>query len=159
MCILNMEIYSVDIYIQSKHRKTLTRKNSKNKQRKSIKEKFRSCTLFTQWGRYLNLTVKLALSIPMFPGEWRGNIVKEWVKKCKKMCLKQKHYRGYLFSSNIFPLCKCHKYFNSFYTTSLFLYSLKTLENQKLSDVFRRYRNKPVSWNWSKRRLSCNHLK
>ena len=163
MCRLNMEIYFVDICNQSKHRKTLTRKNSKNKHRKTIKEKISSCTLFKQWGRYLNLTAKLTLSIPMFPGESRGNIGKEWVKKCKKMCLKQKRYKHYLFSSsllkNVFPLCKCYKFFNLFYTTGLFLYSLKTLENQKLSDVFRMYRNKPGSRDCSKRRLSCDHLK
>ena len=37
--------------------------------------------------------------------------------------------------------------FNPFYTTGIFLYPLKTLENERFSDVFRGYRKKPVAWN------------
>ena len=36
---------------------------------------------------------------------------------------------------------------NSFYVTSFFLYHLKTLENQRFFEVFRRYLKKPVTWN------------
>ena len=36
------------------------------------------------------------------------------------------------------------KIVNQFHTYGLFLYLLKTLENQRFSDVFRDYRKKPV---------------
>ena len=36
---------------------------------------------------------------------------------------------------------------NPFYATGLFLYPLKTSENQRFSDVFRGYRKRPVAWN------------
>ena len=35
---------------------------------------------------------------------------------------------------------------NPFDATGLFLYHLKTLENQSFSDVFRGYRKRPVAW-------------
>ena len=45
---------------------------------------------------------------------------------------------------------KCYFVFalflNLFYATGLFLYPLKTSENQRFSDVFRGYRKKPVEW-------------
>ena len=34
-----------------------------------------------------------------------------------------------------------------FHTIDLFLYLLKTSENQRFSDVFRRYKKRPVAWN------------
>ena len=36
---------------------------------------------------------------------------------------------------------------NRFHATGLFLYPLKTSENQRFSDVFRCYRKRPVAWN------------
>ena len=36
-------------------------------------------------------------------------------------------------------------YFNPFHVIGLFLYPLKTSENQKFSDVFRGYTNRPVA--------------
>ena len=36
---------------------------------------------------------------------------------------------------------------NPFHDTALFLYPLKTSENQKFSDFFRGYRKKTVAWN------------
>ena len=44
--------------------------------------------------------------------------------------------------------------FHSFNTTGLSLYSRKTLENQRFSDVFRGYRKRPVSLN---RLMKLNH--
>ena len=38
-------------------------------------------------------------------------------------------------------------YINPFHTTGLFLCPLKITKNYKFSDVFRRYRNRPVAWN------------
>ena len=35
--------------------------------------------------------------------------------------------------------------FNPFHPTGLFLYTLKKSENQRISDVFRRYRKRPVA--------------
>ena len=35
--------------------------------------------------------------------------------------------------------------FNPFHATGLFLYPLKTSENQRFSDVFRGYRKRPVA--------------
>ena len=46
------------------------------------------------------------------------------------------------FSGNL--ISPCH-------ATGLFLYPLKTSENQRFSDVFRGYRKRPVAWNWLKR--------
>ena len=37
--------------------------------------------------------------------------------------------------------------FSPCYVIGLFLYSLKTSENQRFSDVFRWYRKRPVAWN------------
>ena len=39
---------------------------------------------------------------------------------------------------------KIIRYFNSFNATALFLYPLKTSENNRFSDVFRGYRKRPV---------------
>ena len=36
---------------------------------------------------------------------------------------------------------------NPFQATGLFLYPLKTSENQRFSDVFRGHRKRPVAWN------------
>ena len=44
---------------------------------------------------------------------------------------------------------------NSFYTTGLYLYPLKTSENLWFSDVFRRYRKRPVGFKWVNL-LVCN---
>ena len=43
-------------------------------------------------------------------------------------------------------LKKFENIFFPFHTTGLFLYSLKTLENQKFPDVFMRYRKRPLEW-------------
>ena len=37
--------------------------------------------------------------------------------------------------------------FNAFHTTGHFLYLLKTSENNRLFDIFRGYRKRPVAWN------------
>ena len=37
--------------------------------------------------------------------------------------------------------------FNPFYATGLFLYPLKASENLWFSDVFKKYRKRPVAWN------------
>ena len=42
--------------------------------------------------------------------------------------------------------------FNPCHVTGLFLYTLKTSENQRFSDVFRGYRKRPVAWNRLMRR-------
>ena len=41
--------------------------------------------------------------------------------------------------------------FNAFHDTGLFLYPLKTSENQRFSDVFKRYRKRPIAWNGLKK--------
>ena len=43
--------------------------------------------------------------------------------------------------------------FNSFHATGLFLYPLKTSENQRFSDVFRGYRKRPMALNELKERI------
>ena len=40
-----------------------------------------------------------------------------------------------------------HEGLNPFHATALFLYPLKTMENQRFSDVFREHRKKPAAWN------------
>ena len=45
--------------------------------------------------------------------------------------------------------------FTPFHATSLFLYPLKTSENERFSDVFREYRKRPVAW----KGLPCHILK
>ena len=47
---------------------------------------------------------------------------------------------------------------NPYYATGLFLYSLKTSENQRFSDVFRRYRKRPVV-NWILANLVDHNIK
>ena len=42
---------------------------------------------------------------------------------------------------------KWNSYLNPFHTTDLFLYHLKTSENQSFSDVFRGYKKRSVAWN------------
>ena len=44
----------------------------------------------------------------------------------------------------VIPTAKC---INPFHTICLFLYPLKTSENQRFFDVFRGYRKRPVAWN------------
>ena len=38
-------------------------------------------------------------------------------------------------------------FINLFHATGLFLYPLKTSENQRFLDIFRGYRKRPVTWN------------
>ena len=44
----------------------------------------------------------------------------------------------------------CHERVNPIHDTCLFLYPLKTWENQRVSDVFRGYRKRPEVWKWVK---------
>ena len=46
-------------------------------------------------------------------------------------------------------------FMNSCYTTGLFLYPQKTLENHSFFDVFRRYRQRPATWNELIKVTSC----
>ena len=47
-------------------------------------------------------------------------------------------------------------FLNPFYITRIFIYPLKTSENQRFSDVFRRYRNRPAVSNGLKRVNTCS---
>ena len=58
-------------------------------------------------------------------------------KKCRLL-----HYKKYELS-NLYFL----EIFIPFHSTSLFAYSLKILKKLSFSDVFRRYRKRPVAWN------------
>ena len=71
--------------------------------------------------------------IPCFPGNADNPVLRSW-------------YNGIVISS-FRKKNKTHS-LNSFYASGLFLYPLKT-ENQKFSDVFRRYRKETSSMVWS----------
>ena len=64
-------------------------------------------------------------------------------------------------SNNIFNIKnKCDN--NSIQTSSLILYPLRILENQRFSNYFRWYRKRSTAWNrsmcWMKPRLTCAYL-
>ena len=59
-----------------------------------------------------------------------------------------KHFKHHTFNG----MCSLFTWFNRisvnpFHATGLFLYTLKTSENQMFTDVFRGYRKRPVAWN------------
>ena len=89
----------------------------------------------------------LTLSFSMFPFDPPENIRKPKVFMMfsggSKRNIGKKRVKGTL--ENMF--LKIFFIFNPFHATDFFLYPLKTSENLRFSDIFRGYRERPVTWN------------
>ena len=71
------------------------------------------------------------------------------------------HFLRHVFRSQV--LMNNLELLNPFHVIAFFLYTLKTSENLWFSDVFREYRERPVSWNRLRKYvkqvyLSCSNL-
>ena len=107
-----------------------------------IKEKLREAN---QWISFDMVGTSVMTEL-IIPNHWDGSISQIWIKPndsifttTQLLWIFQKAYlssivsNSFWRSTDIIPI-------NSFHTTSLFLYPLKT-------DVFRGYRKRPVEWN------------
>ena len=81
---------------------------------------------------------KLTLFFPIFSFEPPWKHQKLWFSYVFR-AIKTKHLEKRVKFKN--------HWFNPLHATGLFLYPLKTWENQRFSDVFRRHRKRPVAWN------------
>ena len=83
-----------------------------------------------------NMVLRFVISVP--------------VEKLNRRCLKRSRHAVECssISSSLMRFSICDLV-DPFHAIGVFLYPLKTSENQRFSDLFRRYRKTPVAWNGS----------
>ena len=79
----------------------------------------------------------------------RNNVKPQVTKKTQKWTSKPSYMWEKVFDNDLVAMrkSKVTLTLNPFHATDLFLYPLKSSENQTFSDDFRGYRKKPVAWN------------